>query len=151
MSISKKLNACEEAQEWADSQESYRKAWDICNRGDWMLWVAARKEVDIRVLTKAMIECAKLVKHLMTDERSINALRVAENFADGKATLGQLRVTAHAAHAASCAAYTAAAAYDAYAAHAAYDAAHAAREDVLAKSADICRKYIKFEDLGIEK
>ena len=111
MSQLKNLNACREAQEWADGQESYEQAWRICDRGDWMLWIAAKQKVDIRVLTRAKVECAKLVEHLMIDPRSINALRVAERFADGHASEEELNdayaAAAAAAYAADAYAYAA--------------------------------------------
>jgi len=70
--------------------------------------------------------CARKVQHLMTDQRSINALDVAERYANGKATEEELAAARDAAEdAASAAAY---AAWDvAYAA--ARAAAWAAAED----------------------
>ena len=41
--------------------------------------------------------CARQVQHLMTDERSINALDVAEKFANGKATQEELAAASDAA------------------------------------------------------
>jgi hypothetical protein len=66
---------------------------------------------------------AREVQHLMKDQRSIAALDVAEKFANGEATQGELELAAHAAAAASAAAD---ARTDAYAAHAAASAAAAA-------------------------
>jgi hypothetical protein len=85
------------------------------------------------------VACARQVQHLMTDERSIAALDVAERFANGEATADELAVArraayaayaayadaADAAYAAADAAAYAAAAADA-AAYAAADAAYAA-------------------------
>jgi hypothetical protein len=68
---------------------------------------------------------AREVQHLMKDQRSIAALDVAEKFANGEATQGELELAAHAAAAASAAA-AADARTDAYAAHAAASAAAAA-------------------------
>ena len=79
------------------------------------------------------VACARQVQHLMTDERSITALDVAERFANGEVTADELAVArraayaAYAAYAADAAAY--AAAYAAYAANAAYAAANAANAD----------------------
>lgn len=121
-----------EGQKWADEQESYKKAWEICDRGDLMLRVACKAGVDLRVLTKVKVEYAKLVEHLMTDERSINALRVGEKFADGEASLEELKIATGYA----------------YAAYADADAAAAyARAETLKQCADICRKYIDFNDI----
>ena len=157
--ILEKLSACSEGVDYIADQSAV-DAWNNCKRGDWMLWIASRRGVDIRILTKAKVECAKLVEHLMTDERSINALRVAEKFANGEATNEEL-VAAYAAAAAAAAA----AAYAAYAADAAYAAAAAAAADAadaaadaaayatrletLKKCADICRQTIDFDLLDI--
>ena len=203
-SVLRKLGACESGANWADSQPNYREAWQSCERGDWMLWIAKRKNVDVKKLTMAKVECAELVKHLMTDQRSIDALVVARRFANGLATREELNDAAGAAAAAAdaaadaaayaadadaadaadaaaagAAAYAAdadadaaaaadaaadaadAAAYAAAAADAAADAADAAayaadadaaaKQDTLKKAADLIRKHIGFEDLGIEK
>ena len=37
-----RLNACPEAVEWARGYRSLAAAWAACERGDWMLWLAAR-------------------------------------------------------------------------------------------------------------
>src|SRR3990167_5676721 len=43
------------------------------------------------------VDCAEQVKHLMTDERSLNALVVARKHADGKATSAELAAAGDAA------------------------------------------------------
>jgi len=77
--------------------------------------------------------CARQVQHLMTDQRSIDALDVAERFAAGEATEEELADARRAAEAAVGAAWAAAraawaayAVWDAEAAWAACDAARAA-------------------------
>lgn len=45
--ILKRLKACEEALEWYAGRDS-QAAWQECERGDWMLWVAARLGVGRR-------------------------------------------------------------------------------------------------------
>ena len=128
-SLLKQLNACTSGREWADAQIDYKTAWENCERGDWMLWIAQKQNIDIRILTKAKVECAKLVEHLMKDERSINALRVAEKFADGLATREEMGAAY-----ADAAAY--AAASGAYAAYAAADAAAVYATDAAVYAAD---------------
>jgi len=148
-----KLNACKEAREWASDmfiEEIVKK----CHRGDWLLWIALRVNVDKRKLTLAKAYCANTVRHLMKDERSINAIDVAIRYGNGQATDEELNTAAYAAYA--YAAYAdAAAADDAYAAYAAYaaaayaayadaadDAAADARNKVRMETADIFRQYI---------
>ena len=69
--------------------------------------------------------CATQVKHLMTDDRSLNALVVAENFANGLSTIDQW-------DAARAAAWAAALAVRAAAWDAAWDAAWAAGDNARA-------------------
>jgi len=77
----------------------------------WCLQAVDTHESELRLFA---VWCARQVQHLMTDERSIKALDVAEAYARGEATKGELNDTAKAA----CAAYAACAAT--YAARAAY-------------------------------
>ena len=72
----------------------------------WCLRVIEGKDREIRLFA---VWCARQVQHLMTNQRSIDALDVAERFANGQANVEELRA------AAAAAAY-AAAAYAAYAA-----------------------------------
>ena len=69
------------------------------------LWVVCREElIDARTLRLFAVWCARQVEHLMTDERSKNALVVAERFANGHATSEELDAACTAAWAAAVAA-----------------------------------------------
>jgi hypothetical protein len=70
--------------------------------------------------------CARQVQHLMKDSRSLNALDVAERFANGLATEDELKAAGDAARAAGDAAWAAARAAAGDAAEAAWSAARAA-------------------------
>lgn len=63
------------------------------NGYDDMLWCicAAAKEHD-GLIHHFACDCAEMVSHLMTDERSVNAIKVARDFADGKANSKDLDV-----------------------------------------------------------
>jgi len=89
------------------------------------LWVVCREAIlDAKTLRLFAVWCARQVEHHMTDERSKNALNVAERFAHGDATREELDEAIYAARdAADAAAYAAA-----DAAYAAADAAYAARD-----------------------
>ena len=155
-----KLSACREAIEWVKDQKSPEKAWQNCHRGDWMLWIAKKLDVDDRLLTLAKATCANQARHFMTDQRSLDALDACFRYANGELTREELNTFAYAAYAAAsdaadaadyaayAAYYAAAAAYAAsdaaYAAAAADDAASAtaARKESLKKSADICREIL---------
>jgi hypothetical protein len=129
-----RLSACREAREWVSTQKSPTLAWQNCERGDWMLWLAKRLNVDDKKLTMAKAMCAKQVEHLMKDQRSKDALQACFDYVNGKITREELNdAAAYAAYAASAAyaayAYATYAAYAAaYAAYAAYAAAYAAAD-----------------------
>lgn len=152
------MNACTEAIKWVGDRD-LQKAWEECERGDWMLWLAGRSGINLRTLTLAKARCAKLVIHLMEDERSRKAVEVAEKFGLGQATceeLDEARDNAadaayaetagatYAAYAAVADAVALSASYAAYAA-ASYTADLAAKIKVLKQCAEICREVIPFE------
>ena len=156
-----KLNACQEALEWA-GDKSWKEIYTTCSRGDWLLWLHYHtNQEDLQVRTLAKGHCANTIRHLMKDERSLNAVDTAIAFGEGKATREELiaasrsardtasasasaaYAAAYAASAYAASAYAAAAAADAaalsaaYAAHAyaAADAAYAARAIAAAAAA----------------
>jgi hypothetical protein len=125
-----KHKACKEGKEWAlASCVSMKEVWEKAKPA-WLLWVAMRpsvlKDKELRLFA---VFCARQVQHLMTDPRSIEAIDVAEKYAQDKASDDELATAGNAAYeaaqAADAAAYEAAQAADA-AAYAAYAAAYAA-------------------------
>ncbi len=129
------LNACEPAIEWAKDKD-LNTAWNTCERGDWMIWLLTESpnEVTDQELRLIAVECCRSVQRLMTDQRSINAVDVAERYANGEATDEELRQAQAAAEAAWESA--AEAAWEAMA------AAAAARAAESKKQADIVRKIV---------
>jgi hypothetical protein len=116
------LDACNSATEWANDYKTIEEIVANCHRGDWLLWLAKKVDMELKPLTLAKVRCTQTVIHLMKDERSLNALKVAEKFAlTDEVTLDDLKnAAAYAADAvAAYAAYTADAAADAVAAYAA--------------------------------
>jgi hypothetical protein len=98
------------------------------------LWVVMRSDLLSDKLMRLFAAwCARQVQHLMTDQRSVNALDAAEKFANGLAVNEELDAAWAAARAAD-AAWAAARAADAAwaAARAARAAAWAAQKDQLA-------------------
>jgi hypothetical protein len=158
----KKLDACNEAIEWA-GDKSWEEVYNTCHRGDWLLWLFKKTNPnDLQLLTLAKGHCANTVRHLMKDERSIKAVDTVIAFGEGKATKEELAAAADAAAAASAtsaAAYAADAAYaaaDAYAAAAASAAAASAaaaaadaRKENQQLTADICRNYLPIKKWNI--
>ncbi len=84
-----------------------------------------------RLWRKFAVWCARQVQHLMTDERSINALDVAWRHSNGEATDEELQAARAAATAARDDAWAAV-----WAAWAAWDAAMAARDAASADASD---------------
>jgi len=107
-----KNNACKEGIDWCkENCGTMQDVWDSLKRIDWLVWVATKEGVlTDKELRLFACFCARQNWNLLTDERSRNAIEVAERFANGKATKEELK-----------AAYVAA--YDAAYADAAYDAA----------------------------
>jgi hypothetical protein len=167
-----KFSPCSEALNFYNSFETAAEAWEKCERGDWMLWIASKLQVDVKKLVLAKALCANTVRNLMRDKRSKEAVYVALRFGRGKATNKELNAAYDAAAAAAAAAYDAAAAAAAAAYDAAADAAAAADADADAaaaadadaaaaydaakkenrmKTANICRKILTevvFEKIG---
>ena len=158
------FSPCSDALGWMKTQDSPETAWQNCERGDWMLWIAKKLGVDDRKLTMAKYHCAAQVLHLMKDQRSLDAMAACLRYVNGEISREELNAaasyaayaaasyTSYAAAAASYAAY-AAASYTFYAAASYAAASYAARKESLKKSADICRQYltegvfIKFNNL----
>ena len=154
------LKVCKAAVEWAGNK-TIEEVVATCHRGDWLLWLAKRCDIGLQPLTLAKGHCANTVRHLMKDERSIEAVDVAIAFGEGKATREQLAAAAAKSAAALASASASdfasaadcAAASDAHYAVAvvvAYTVADAAASVAHhLQTADICRKYIG--ELIVEK
>ena len=168
-----KLDACDDSIEWLSTQDSIKSAWEDCERGDWLLWLVARLNINERKLFLAKGLVVEQVLHLMNDERSIEAVEAAINYGNGKISKDELEIfiadaytaayatadadadtytaTTSAAFAAASAAF--AAAFADAAASAAFAAANYAADASDAeqlsfkKSADIVRKIFSFEEI----
>ena len=115
------LNACTEAMKWVGDRTP-QQALEQCDRGDWLLWwIGKERETkgfpNIREIILVEALCAKLVIHLMKDNRSIQAVEVAERYGRGLATDEELSTDA-------------------------YADADAKRKEILKQCADICREVL---------
>ena len=102
-----KTGACKEAIFYVRTQKNYEEAWYNCSRGDWMLWVADKLQINKRLLTLAKGKCAATVLHLMQDKRSKDAIQAAIDYGNGLISDEELKNAVAAAHAAYHAAYVA--------------------------------------------
>jgi hypothetical protein len=167
-----KLDACEEARDWvaAHPGATARTILRTCPRGDWLLWLAARLDVDRKVRVFTAAQCARQALKYTTDPCVEACLVACEQWSRGEISDEALQVARKGASAAASAAFAAsasaavdaveAAAASAYVAdaadaanaaasvatYAAYAAAYAAyytaRKESLAASADLVRKHI---------
>ena len=137
------FGACDEGLGWVSQKESFKDAWETCDRVDWMLWalekIGFQNYQQLRLFACACVRKTPLadgrtVWDLLTDERSRNAVVVAELFAEGMATEEE-RIAASAA--ARDAAWDAASA-------AAWDAARDAARDA---QAQLLRKWIPWDEV----
>ena len=97
-----KHDACDEGRDWALATgcKTVAELWlrdDL--EPDWRIWLAFRTFPD-NLLRKFACRCVREVWHLLTDERSRNAVEMAERHADGLATDEELAAARDAASAA---------------------------------------------------
>lgn len=89
------LDPCDSARKWmmsAHSGSAY-DMWRRCDRGDWLLWLAARAGVDRRLVVLAACDCAEtaLVRVPAGEERPRIAIETARLWARGGATIAEAR------------------------------------------------------------
>ena len=93
--------ACKDGQIFALKHKTMAEVWDNCPKLGWLFWMLEKQtdkpEKQLRLFA---VWCARQVQHLMRDKRSLDALDVAERFAYGNATEGELAAARAAALAA---------------------------------------------------
>ena len=112
-----KMDACNDAVKYCQGYKTLSSAWDVCERGDWMLWLVGKlsgptESPSRKKLVLCACECARLsLKYVKEGElRSLKAIETAEKWArgeDGK-SLQEVKNAASAAAAADAAAAAAA-------------------------------------------
>jgi hypothetical protein len=120
------FEACNDGSRFAIQHDTMAEVWEKCPRPDWLLWILDKlnQRPDDKTLRLFAVWCVRQVWDKLTDERSRNAVEVAERFANGEASQAELAAASAAARdAASAAARDAA---SAAASAAARDAAWAA-------------------------
>jgi hypothetical protein len=125
-----KFNACSEGKVFALQFPTMKEVWGKCENPRWMLWICSQLRLDLDPKALRLFACycvrytplsnGKKVWSLLKDERSKNAVRLAEKFANGKATIEELLEAKNAAVAAAAKSRPAYAAYAAAYAAAAY-------------------------------
>lgn len=103
------LDACSEAREWVGDR-TFSQAWNECERADWMCWIIQYSgQFDRKTVVLLAATMANTVRHLMKDQRSIDAVDTAIRYGRGEAAEEDLSNAALAAEAAWAAAEVAAA------------------------------------------
>jgi hypothetical protein len=131
------LGACPDAIDWAKGRDDPETAWKTCERGDWLLWIAAEIGVRRQDVAGAACKCARLALEYIKpgEDRPLKAIEITESWTKGKSTIDQVRKTKRAAaYATAYATAVASADYDAYASYAS-DAAATAAADAAAYAA----------------
>ena len=84
-------NACSDGVEWATANcATMQDVWDTA-KPEWLIWIATRRgTLTPQMQRKFACWCVRQIWHLLTDERSKNAVIVAEKHADGMATDAEL-------------------------------------------------------------
>jgi hypothetical protein len=166
----KRLGACSEARD-AFGKLDMATAWAECERGDHLLWVVARLNVDRRLIARAAAACAETALQYVPagEDRPRLAIEAVRAWADDptEANLERVRIArraaayaayaatdassaSSAAYAAASASYAAASAADASytaadASYAASDARKQARAATLKRCADLVRSTISYD------
>ncbi len=83
-SLLESLDPCEGALIWYNSRDS-KEAWETCERGDWMLWVAAKLRVDRKLIVLSACDCVEpAMRYIPADEHAPQfAINVARQRANG--------------------------------------------------------------------
>ena len=86
-----RYSPCSEAVDYCRNYTSAQKAWDSCERGDWMLWLLGKlsgesESQSRRKLVLTACKCARLsLKFVSKDEkRPLKAIQTAEAWAKRK-------------------------------------------------------------------
>jgi len=107
----KEMDACGDAIEFVvKNKYDLKQAWNNCERADWMLWLACKKEMfTIKDRTHAICDCAETALKYVPkgEERPRLAIEAARRYAD-KRTDKNLQLLNAAGDAAWAAAWTAA-------------------------------------------
>lgn len=97
------LDPCPTARKWIESlppEQPPEQSYAACERGDWLLWLAAEAGVDRRLVVLAACDVARpaLVHVPAGDDRPWLAIEAAERRTRGEATPDEVRLASHDAY-----------------------------------------------------
>ena len=90
------MHACWEAVKWVGSK-SLKTAWRDCPRGDWMLWLAGRLDIDRKLLVLAACDCVETALQYVPEgeDRPAAAIQTARNWCNGTASIEEVLSAAY--------------------------------------------------------
>ena len=163
LAFARDRGACREARVWLATQSDPRAAWEACERADWMIWYARRRDVDPKAFVRIACDCARTALPFVPEgeNRPRLAIEAAERWMRGEATIDEVRDAANAAANAAVGGVNAVvaaaeAAVDAVVAVggvnavvAAAEAAVDARKQANIQMCQIIRTHLRYEDVAL--
>ena len=106
------LKPCARGATWLETQTDIKTAWLSCQRGDWMLWLAAKLNLPRPLVVLAACDCARIALQFVPsgELRPLKAIEAAEAWANNPIP-ENLKLAKKAAVAAAAAAASAASAF----------------------------------------
>jgi hypothetical protein len=77
------LGACADGVRWIVLYSDPLVAWHDCTRGDWLLWLAIKLDVQRELIVRAACACARLALPCTSDPQPLQAIQLAEQWAGG--------------------------------------------------------------------
>jgi hypothetical protein len=85
------LNACSESIEFARQFPDLETSWPESRRGDWLIWFAQARGVDVKTITHAACACARLALPYTQNPLVLACIETTERWVEGKATLAEVK------------------------------------------------------------
>jgi hypothetical protein len=82
-------SSCAAGSDWVDDK-TVEQAVEQCKNGAWLIWLGKKFNIDLQILTLAKVRCVKTIFNLIADQKSIEALNIAEKFGLGEKTKEEL-------------------------------------------------------------
>ena len=85
---------------WLRTQRSYLRAWHLCERGSWLLQIAASIEVDHKLVVRAACDCARAALPYVPEgeDRPRITIETTEAWCEGRATIEEVAVASRQAY-----------------------------------------------------
>lgn len=81
--------SCQAGSDWVD-EKTVEQTVEQCENGAWLIWLGKKFNIDLQALTLAKVRCVKTILNLIADQKSIEALDIAEKFGLGEKSREEL-------------------------------------------------------------